>query len=95
MAEYKGIYYQDDSKQRYFEGGAHFKYIHLYKALQKLSSSQKEKLKREQLRKKREIKKKEKNLKSNLPISKKTNKVSTLIYNIILYRKQKIKLIIN
>ena len=95
MADYKGIYYQDDSKQRDFEGGAHFKYIHLYKVLQKLSSSQKEKLKREQLVNKREIKKKEKNLKSNLPISKKTNKVNTLIYNVILYRKQIIKIIIN
>ena len=95
MADYKGIYYQDDSKQRFFEGGAHFKYIHLYKVLQKLSSSQKEKLKREQLVNKREIKKKEKNLKSNVPIAKKINKVNILIYNKILYRKQKIKIIIN
>ena len=95
MADYKGIYYQDDSKQRFFEGGAHFKYIHLYKVLQKLSSSQKEKLKREQLVNKREIKKKEKNQKSNLSIAKKINKVNILIYNKILYRKQKIKIIIN
>ena len=60
MADYKGIYYKDDTKQRYFEGGAHFKYIHLYKALEKISSAQKIKLKREHLIHNKDIKKPEK-----------------------------------
>ena len=85
MADYKGIYYKDDSKQKYFEGGAHFKYIHLYRALEKISSAQKIKLKREQLVNKREAKKKEKNIKAKEPISKNINNVSLIIYNIILY----------
>ena len=41
MDEYKGIYYGEDSDRKYFEGGAHFKYLHLYKVLDKLSKEQK------------------------------------------------------
>ena len=41
MDEYKGIYYGEDSDRKYFEGGAHFKYLHLYKILDKLSKEQK------------------------------------------------------
>ena len=41
MDEYKGIYYGEESERKYFEGGAHFKYLHLYKVLDKLSKEQK------------------------------------------------------
>jgi hypothetical protein len=61
MADYKGIYYNDESKQRYFEGGAHFKYFHLYKALERLAVAQKLKLKREKIIQNKEKKKIEKN----------------------------------
>ena len=37
MEEYKGIYYGDESERKFFEGGAHFKYIKLYKALEKIA----------------------------------------------------------
>ena len=47
MDEYKGIYYGEESERKFFEGGAHFKYIHLYKILDKLSKEQKQKLQRE------------------------------------------------
>lgn len=60
MAEYKGIYYDDNSKEKYFEGGAHFRYKQLYKILEKLSAAQKIRLNREKLIKDRQAKKKEK-----------------------------------
>lgn len=41
MEEYKGIYYGDDSEKKYFEGGAHFKYIKLYQRLEQLYLEQK------------------------------------------------------
>ena len=37
MEEYKGIYYGDESERKYFEGGAHFKYIKLYRILEKIA----------------------------------------------------------
>ena len=37
MEDYKGIYYNDDIEQKYYEGGAHFKYKDLYKILEELS----------------------------------------------------------
>ena len=37
MDEYKGIYYGDESERKYFEGGAHFKYIKLYRILEKIA----------------------------------------------------------
>jgi len=37
MEEYKGIYYGDESERKYYEGGAHFKYINLYKILEKIA----------------------------------------------------------
>ena len=37
MEEYKGIYYNDDKEQKYYEGGAHFKYKELYKILEELA----------------------------------------------------------
>lgn len=60
MADYKGIYYNNDSSEKYFEGGAHFRYKQLYKILEKLSSAQKMRLKREKLIKSRETKAKDK-----------------------------------
>ncbi len=36
MEEYKGIYYGDTNEQKFYEGGAHFKYSDLYKILEKL-----------------------------------------------------------
>ena len=43
MEEYKGIYYNDDKEQQYYEGGAHFKYKELYKILEELSKKKKKK----------------------------------------------------
>ena len=37
MNEYKGIYYQDDTEQHFYEGGAHFKYKDLYTILESLA----------------------------------------------------------
>ena len=37
MEEYKGIYYNDNEEQQYYEGGAHFKYSELYKILEELA----------------------------------------------------------
>ena len=37
MEGYKGIYYNDDKEQQYYEGGAHFKYKELYKILEELA----------------------------------------------------------
>ena len=37
MNEYKGIYYQDDTEQHFYEGGAHFKYQDLFNILDSLS----------------------------------------------------------
>lgn len=87
MADYKGIYYNDDNKQRYFEGGAHFKYNQLYRLLEKISSAQKVKLKREQLVKKGAIKKaeKNKNKKSQEEIKKFNNNLSSVSKFIIIY----------
>ena len=87
MADYKGIYYNDDNKQRYFEGGAHFKYNQLYRLLEKISSAQKVKLKREQLVKKGAIKKaeKNKNKKSQEEIKKINNNLSSVSIFIIIY----------
>ena len=47
MNEYKGIYYGEESERKFYECGAHFKYIHLYKILEKLSKEQKLKNQRE------------------------------------------------
>ena len=67
--EYKGIYYGDEEKvQRYYEGGAHFKYSQLYKILS-LLAEQKEK----------ESKKNDKLLSSSKKIS---NKQRNIIFNI-------------
>ena len=33
---FKGIFYNDNNEQKYFEGGAHFKYSELIKQLQNL-----------------------------------------------------------
>lgn len=78
MADYKGIYYKDDSKQRYFEGGAHFKYIHLFRILEKLSSAQKIKLQKEQLIHNKEIKKSKKLKKQSEQISKNNQNANTV-----------------
>ena len=34
MQEYKGIYYGDENEQKFYEGGAHFKYEALYQILE-------------------------------------------------------------
>lgn len=38
MINYKGIFYQEDSQKHYYEGGAHFKYKHLFKALEAIKA---------------------------------------------------------
>jgi hypothetical protein len=40
MEEYKGIYYGDTTEQNFYEGGAHFKYIDLYRKLEILYQEQ-------------------------------------------------------
>lgn len=37
MEEYKGIYYNENAEQNYYEGGAHFKYIELYQILDEIA----------------------------------------------------------
>ena len=34
MHEYKGIYYGENNEQHFYEGGAYFKYIELYRRLE-------------------------------------------------------------
>ena len=36
MEEYKGIYYNDNTEQQFYEGGAHFRYTDLYQILEEL-----------------------------------------------------------
>jgi hypothetical protein len=36
MHEFKGIYFNDTQEQKYYEGGAHFKYNDLFNRLEKL-----------------------------------------------------------
>ncbi len=36
MEEYKGLYYNDNTEQKFYEGGAHFRYKDLYKILEEL-----------------------------------------------------------
>ena len=43
MEEYKGIYYGDNTEQKFYEGGAHFKYIELYKRLEIIFKQQQSK----------------------------------------------------
>lgn len=43
MKEYKGIYYDDDTQPHYYEGGAHFKYVELYKRLTQLLKEEQKK----------------------------------------------------
>ena len=40
MHEYKGIYYGENNEQLFYEGGAHFKYIELYRRLEILYRQQ-------------------------------------------------------
>lgn len=42
---FKGIFYNDNNEQKYFEGGAHFKYSELIKQLQNLLNKQEKNLK--------------------------------------------------
>ena len=49
MEEYKGIYYGDETEQNYYEGGAHFKYIKLYKILEKLAKERNTKEKKQNM----------------------------------------------
>ncbi len=41
MDDYKGIYYGDSIEPKYYEGGAHFKFIELYRILDFLEKKQK------------------------------------------------------
>ncbi len=90
MADYKGIYYNNDNKLKFFEGGAHFKYIQLCKILERLSAAQKVKLKKEEFLKKgnsrRGTKKKEKQSKEKIKKTKNNiTSVSIFIYIIIYF----------
>ena len=81
MADYKGIYYKNDNrnKQMFYEGGAHFKYYKLYKILEKLETSQKMRIKRDKLIERRERKMSATNKMKNKSMEKpleKANKVS-------------------
>ena len=65
MADYKGIYYNDDNNnQKVFEGGAYFKYNQLYQILENLVLEQKKRMKKIKLIQNKNKKKKEKMEKS-------------------------------
>jgi len=81
MADYKGIYYNNDSSEKYFEGGAHFKYKQLYKIYEKLSSAQKMRLKKEKLIKSRETNEKDKTKKTKKLPDKNGKNVENNIHN--------------
>ena len=49
MEEYKGIYYGDETEQKFYEGGAHFKYNKLYQILEKLAKERNAKEKKQEL----------------------------------------------
>ena len=49
MEEYKGIYYGDETEQKFYEGGAHFKYNKLYQILEKLAKERNAKEKKHEL----------------------------------------------
>ena len=49
MDEYKGIYYGDETEQKFYEGGAHFKYSKLYRILEKLAKERNAKEKKQDL----------------------------------------------
>jgi hypothetical protein len=40
--EYKGIFYDKEEEQKFYEGGAHFSYIELYNVLEKFLKIKKE-----------------------------------------------------
>ena len=75
MEEYKGIYYGDETEQKFYEGGAHFKYSKLYKVLEILV---KERNKKEKENKQELLyvhKNKNLNNKKNTKINKKTRNI--------------------
>ena len=49
MEEYKGIYYGDETEQKFYEGGAHFKYSRLYRILEKIARERNAKEKKQEL----------------------------------------------
>ena len=49
MEEYKGIYYGDETEQKFYEGGAHFKYSRLYRILEKIAKERNAKEKKQEL----------------------------------------------
>ena len=38
--DYKGIFYEDNSERKYYEGGAHFSYEALYQILKNIKKQQ-------------------------------------------------------
>ena len=96
MEEYKGIYYGDDTEQKFYEGGAHFKYSKLYKLLEILVEERKEKENKPELlyvhknknlnnSKNTKINKKTRNILNDLDINKlqyNTNNYNNINYNI-------------
>jgi len=86
MNDYKGIYYKNnkESKQIYYEGGAHFKYSRLYEILENLVLNRKMRIRRDKLIESREKKMKEKNKNMNQSVEKtenNINKVSAIKFN--------------
>ena len=80
MKEYKGIYYGDDSEKKFFEGGAHFKYIKLYKILEQIALEQK--MKEKEKEKQKELYVHKRNKLSNLAQNKKINNNTNYLDNI-------------
>lgn len=56
MDEYKGIYYGDEKEQQFYEGGAHFKYIKLYKILEKIAKERNQREREKELLRIRKLK---------------------------------------
>ena len=81
MEEYKGIYYGDETEQKYYEAGAHFKYSKLYTILENIAKERNEKEMKQELlyvnkssylnkRNNKKIKKKTRNIIESIDINK-------------------------
>ena len=101
MEEYKGIYYGDETEQKFYEGGAHFKYSRLYRILEKIAKERNAKEKKQELlyvhksnnlnksnNNNKNIYKKTRNIIDNLDINKLQYKTINNNYNNINYNFQ-------
>ena len=81
MEEYKGIYYNDNAEQQYYEGGAHFKYIELYKILDEMANKANSKKIPKTIKQNTNINMRTRNNKNNLSQSKTNNESNYFTHN--------------